>query len=78
MTISVDGAIAGPETKVMLNNGGCRHKRSSLEKSMNTAVLWCVAVLILMCFLSACGSGIWQVCLTLNYIMNVKKLTLAN
>ncbi|CAL4122701.1 unnamed protein product [Meganyctiphanes norvegica] len=58
----VEGIVvyAGCETKAMLNNGGTRYKRSMLERLMNTEVMWCVVILIVMCLISAAGAGIWQ------------------
>uniref|UniRef100_A0A8C8SQE3 Phospholipid-transporting ATPase n=1 Tax=Pelusios castaneus TaxID=367368 RepID=A0A8C8SQE3_9SAUR len=50
---------AGHETKTMLNNSGPRYKRSKLERRVNTDVLWCVLLLILMCLIGAFGHGIW-------------------
>ncbi|XP_072476788.1 phospholipid-transporting ATPase VD isoform X1 [Notamacropus eugenii] len=50
---------AGHETKAMLNNSGPRYKRSKLERRANTDVLWCVLLLISMCFTGALGHGIW-------------------
>lgn len=43
----------------MLNNGGPRLKRSKLEVRMNAAVVWCVVLLVVMCFVGAVGSGLW-------------------
>ncbi|KAM9679000.1 phospholipid-transporting ATPase VD [Trichechus inunguis] len=50
---------AGHETKAMLNNSGPRYKRSKLERRANTDVLWCVLLLIIMCFTGALGHAIW-------------------
>ncbi|XP_006872752.1 PREDICTED: probable phospholipid-transporting ATPase VD [Chrysochloris asiatica] len=50
---------AGHETKAMLNNSGPRYKRSKLERRANTDVLWCVLLLIIMCFTGALGHKIW-------------------
>ncbi|XP_040916463.1 probable phospholipid-transporting ATPase VD [Toxotes jaculatrix] len=50
---------AGHETKAMMNNSGPRYKRSQLEKRLNTDVLWCVVLLIVMCLISAVGHGLW-------------------
>uniref|UniRef100_G3TCE5 Phospholipid-transporting ATPase n=1 Tax=Loxodonta africana TaxID=9785 RepID=G3TCE5_LOXAF len=50
---------AGHETKAMLNNSGPRYKRSKLERRANTDVLWCVLLLIIMCFTGALGHEIW-------------------
>ncbi|MED6267907.1 putative phospholipid-transporting ATPase VD [Characodon lateralis] len=43
----------------MMNNSGPRYKRSQLEKRLNTDVLWCVALLIVMCLTAAVGHGLW-------------------
>lgn len=43
----------------MLNNGGPRYKRSSLEKQMNQDVIWCVFILIFLCVLGAIGCKVW-------------------
>ena len=45
----------GHETKAMMNNSGPRYKRSQLEKGLNTDVLWCVLLLIIMCLTAAIG-----------------------
>uniref|UniRef100_A0A3Q4BS14 Phospholipid-transporting ATPase n=1 Tax=Mola mola TaxID=94237 RepID=A0A3Q4BS14_MOLML len=50
---------AGHETKAMMNNSGPRYKRSYLEKRLNTDVLWCVLLLIVMCLTAAIGHGLW-------------------
>ncbi|CAB1451863.1 unnamed protein product [Pleuronectes platessa] len=50
---------AGHETKAMMNNSGPRYKRSQLEKRLNTDILWCVVLLIIMCLTSAVGHGLW-------------------
>ncbi|KAG5886182.1 hypothetical protein JTB14_036051 [Gonioctena quinquepunctata] len=57
----VEGIVvyAGHETKAMLNNGGPRYKRSSLEKQMNLDIIWCVIILIFLCVLGAIGCKIW-------------------
>uniref|UniRef100_A0A673BIW6 P-type ATPase N-terminal domain-containing protein n=1 Tax=Sphaeramia orbicularis TaxID=375764 RepID=A0A673BIW6_9TELE len=46
---------AGHETKAMMNNSGPRYKRSRLERRLNTDVLWCVLLLVLMCLTAAVG-----------------------
>ncbi|CAK6979560.1 probable phospholipid-transporting ATPase VD [Scomber scombrus] len=51
---------AGHETKAMMNNSGPRYKRSQLEKRLNTDVLWCVLLLIIMCLTAAIGHGLWM------------------
>ncbi|XP_038625040.1 probable phospholipid-transporting ATPase VD [Tachyglossus aculeatus] len=50
---------AGHETKAMLNNSGPRYKRSRLERRVNTDILWCVLLLLLMCLIGAVGHGVW-------------------
>ncbi|XP_065593138.1 phospholipid-transporting ATPase VD isoform X1 [Cyrtonyx montezumae] len=50
---------AGHETKAMLNNSGPHYKRSKLERKVNSDILWCVLLLILMCLTGATGHGIW-------------------
>ncbi|KAJ8976657.1 hypothetical protein NQ317_010373, partial [Molorchus minor] len=57
----VEGIVvyAGHETKAMLNNGGPRYKRSSLEKQMNQDVIWCVLILIFLCVIGAAGCKLW-------------------
>ncbi|XP_074547885.1 phospholipid-transporting ATPase VD [Halichoeres trimaculatus] len=51
---------AGHETKAMMNNSGPRYKRSQLEKRLNTDVLWCVLLLVVMCLTAAVGHGLWM------------------
>uniref|UniRef100_A0A8C7XL52 Phospholipid-transporting ATPase n=1 Tax=Oryzias sinensis TaxID=183150 RepID=A0A8C7XL52_9TELE len=50
---------AGHETKAMMNNSGPRYKRSLLERRLNRDILWCVALLIVMCLIAAVGHGLW-------------------
>lgn len=50
---------AGHDTKAMLNNSGCRYKRSRLEKDINKDVVACVAILFTLCFVGALGCGFW-------------------
>ncbi|XP_040056467.2 phospholipid-transporting ATPase VD isoform X2 [Gasterosteus aculeatus] len=50
---------AGHDTKAMMNNSGPRYKRSQLEKHLNTDVLWCVLLLVIMCLSAAIGHGFW-------------------
>lgn len=58
----VEGIViyAGHDSKAMLNNGGPRHKRTRLERLMNTEVLCCVVILIVMCVIGAIGSTRWN------------------
>ncbi|XP_075051388.1 phospholipid-transporting ATPase VD [Mixophyes fleayi] len=50
---------AGHETKTMLNNNGPRYKRSRLERRLNSDILWCVLLLLIMCLVGALGHGFW-------------------
>ncbi|CAJ0928443.1 unnamed protein product [Ranitomeya imitator] len=50
---------AGHDTKTMLNNSGPRYKRSQLERQLNSDILWCVLLLLIMCLMGALGYGIW-------------------
>nr|KAG5711610.1 hypothetical protein BaRGS_016792 [Batillaria attramentaria] len=43
----------------MMNNRGPRYKRSQLERRINRDVIWCVILLLFLCFFCAIGSGIW-------------------
>ncbi|XP_062899271.1 phospholipid-transporting ATPase VD-like isoform X1 [Mobula hypostoma] len=60
-TEAVAGIIvyAGHETKAMMNNSGPRYKRSKLERQLNKDVLWCVALLLVMCLIGVFGHWIW-------------------
>lgn len=42
----------------MLNNSGPHYKRSKLERKVNTDILWCVLLLLLMCLTGAIGK--WE------------------
>jgi hypothetical protein len=44
----------------MRNNTGPRVKRSKLEMRMNREIIWCVALLFVMCITCALGTGIWD------------------
>lgn len=43
----------------MLNNGGPRYKRSKLERQMNTDIIWCVVILLVLCVVGAVGCRFW-------------------
>lgn len=47
--------FTGHETKAMLNNSGPRYKRSKLERMMNWDIVWCVVILLVLCFIGAVG-----------------------
>ncbi|TSW48746.1 putative phospholipid-transporting ATPase VD [Bagarius yarrelli] len=51
---------AGHETKAMQNNSGPRYKRSKLERTLNTDIIWSVVLLLLMCLTSAVAQVIEQ------------------
>ena len=36
-----------------------RYKRSKLERQINLEVIWCVVILVVLCFIGAVGSGMW-------------------
>ncbi|XP_025085934.1 probable phospholipid-transporting ATPase VA isoform X2 [Pomacea canaliculata] len=57
----IEGLVlyAGHETKAMLNNRGPRYKRTKQERKINRDVIWCVILLLFLCFFCAIGSGIW-------------------
>ncbi|XP_074649753.1 phospholipid-transporting ATPase VD-like isoform X2 [Tubulanus polymorphus] len=57
----VEGIViyAGHETKSLLNNHGPRFKRSKLERRINKDVMWCVAILAILCFSGAIGYAVW-------------------
>ncbi|XP_068134633.1 phospholipid-transporting ATPase VD [Hyperolius riggenbachi] len=62
---------AGHETKTMLNNSGPRYKRSKLERKLNTDIMWCVLLLLVMCLTAALGHGLWLVSFPEPPIFNV-------
>ncbi|XP_067949362.1 phospholipid-transporting ATPase VA-like isoform X2 [Watersipora subatra] len=57
----IEGMViyAGHDTKAMKNSSGPRHKISRLESLMNRDVIWCLVILLFLCFFSAIGSGVW-------------------
>ncbi|XP_062514205.1 phospholipid-transporting ATPase VD-like [Corticium candelabrum] len=60
-TKSVVGLVlyAGHDTKSMRNNSGTPYKRSKLERMMNTDILWCIVILLVLCLTGAIGDTIW-------------------
>ncbi|XP_032378970.1 probable phospholipid-transporting ATPase IM [Etheostoma spectabile] len=52
--------FAGLQTKLMQNCGGTTFKRTSIDKLMNTLVLWIFAFLICMGVILAIGNTIWE------------------
>lgn len=57
--IECQSIFKGHETKALLNNGGPRYKRSTLEKQMNQDVIWCVLILIFLCIVGSIGCKLW-------------------
>ncbi|KAF7663742.1 hypothetical protein LDENG_00202030 [Lucifuga dentata] len=52
--------FAGLQTKLMQNCGKTKFKRTSIDKLMNTLVLWIFAFLICMGIILAIGNAIWE------------------
>ncbi|KAL2093381.1 hypothetical protein ACEWY4_010693 [Coilia grayii] len=53
--------FAGPQTKLMQNCGRSSFKRTSIDKLMNTLVLWIFGFLFCMGIILAIGNTIWEV-----------------
>ncbi|XP_055135052.2 probable phospholipid-transporting ATPase IM isoform X4 [Symphalangus syndactylus] len=52
--------FAGPDTKLMQNSGKTKFKRTSIDRSMNTLVLWIFGFLICLGIILAIGNSIWE------------------
>uniref|UniRef100_A0A6I8SRP2 Phospholipid-transporting ATPase n=1 Tax=Xenopus tropicalis TaxID=8364 RepID=A0A6I8SRP2_XENTR len=52
--------FAGPDTKLMQNSGKTKFKRTSIDRLMNTLVLWIFGFLICMGIILAIGNSIWE------------------
>ncbi|XP_078238363.1 phospholipid-transporting ATPase ID isoform X3 [Pogona vitticeps] len=52
--------FAGPDTKLMQNSGRTKFKRTSIDRLMNTLVLWIFGFLICMGVILAIGNSIWE------------------
>ncbi|XP_028263560.1 phospholipid-transporting ATPase ID isoform X2 [Parambassis ranga] len=52
--------FAGLQTKLMQNCGRTKFKRTSIDKLMNTLVLWIFALLICMGVILAIGNTVWE------------------
>ncbi|KAG7523476.1 putative phospholipid-transporting ATPase IM [Solea senegalensis] len=59
--------FAGPQTKLMQNCGRTTFKRTSIDKLMNTLVLWIFAFLICMGVILAIGNTIWESQIGINF-----------
>nr|DBA31786.1 TPA: hypothetical protein GDO54_007562 [Pyxicephalus adspersus] len=52
--------FAGPDTKLMQNSGKTKFKRTSIDRLMNTLVLWIFGFLVCMGIILAVGNSIWE------------------
>ncbi|XP_058504274.1 phospholipid-transporting ATPase ID isoform X2 [Solea solea] len=52
--------FAGPDTKLMQNSGRTKFKRTSIDRLMNTLVLWIFGFLVCMCVILAVGNAVWE------------------
>ncbi|NXI29298.1 AT8B2 ATPase, partial [Sterrhoptilus dennistouni] len=50
----------GPDTKLMQNSGRTKFKRTSIDRLMNTLVLWIFGFLVCMGVILAIGNAIWE------------------
>ncbi|XP_070763654.1 phospholipid-transporting ATPase ID [Enoplosus armatus] len=59
--------FAGSQTKLMQNCGRTTFKRTSIDKLMNTLVLWIFAFLVCMGVILAIGNTVWESCIGKNF-----------
>ncbi|XP_006895390.1 PREDICTED: probable phospholipid-transporting ATPase IM [Elephantulus edwardii] len=52
--------FAGPDTKLMQNSGKSKFKRTSIDRLMNTLVLWIFGFLVCLGIILAIGNSIWE------------------
>ncbi|XP_051896651.1 phospholipid-transporting ATPase ID isoform X2 [Pristis pectinata] len=52
--------FAGPDTKLMQNSGHTKFKRTSIDRLMNTLVLWIFGFLVCMGTILGIGNSIWE------------------
>ncbi|XP_037532568.1 phospholipid-transporting ATPase ID [Nematolebias whitei] len=52
--------FAGPDTKLMQNSGRTKFKRTSIDRLMNTLVLWIFGFLFCMGVILAVGNAVWE------------------
>ncbi|KAM6967433.1 phospholipid-transporting ATPase ID [Aplochiton taeniatus] len=52
--------FAGPDTKLMQNSGRTKFKRTSIDRLMNTLVLWIFGFLVCMGVILAVGTAVWE------------------
>ncbi|KAF3822903.1 hypothetical protein GH733_010339 [Mirounga leonina] len=53
-------SFLGPDTKLMQNSGRTKFKRTSIDRLMNTLVLWIFGFLVCMGVILAIGNAIWE------------------
>uniref|UniRef100_G3SZL2 Phospholipid-transporting ATPase n=1 Tax=Loxodonta africana TaxID=9785 RepID=G3SZL2_LOXAF len=51
---------AGPDTKLMQNSGKTKFKRTSIDRLMNTLVLWIFGLLACLGIILAIGNSVWE------------------
>ncbi|KAM5235534.1 putative phospholipid-transporting ATPase IM [Ctenodactylus gundi] len=52
--------FAGPDTKLMQNSGKTKFKRTSIDRLMNSLVLWIFGFLVCLGVILAIGNSIWE------------------
>ncbi|XP_060227514.1 probable phospholipid-transporting ATPase IM isoform X2 [Meriones unguiculatus] len=52
--------FAGPDTKLMQNSGKTKFKRTSIDRLMNTLVLWIFGSLVCLGIILAIGNSVWE------------------
>nr|XP_036878067.1 probable phospholipid-transporting ATPase IM [Manis javanica] len=52
--------FAGPDTKLMQNSGKTNFKRTSIDRLMNTLVIWIFGFLVCLGIILAIGNSIWE------------------
>ncbi|CAG0915171.1 unnamed protein product [Notodromas monacha] len=52
--------FAGKDTKLMMNSGKTKFKRTSIDRLMNVLILGIVFFLVMMCLLCTVAAGIWE------------------
>ncbi|XP_062998720.1 probable phospholipid-transporting ATPase IM [Elgaria multicarinata webbii] len=52
--------FAGPDTKLMQNSGKTKFKRTSIDRLMNTLVVWIFGLLVFMGIILAVGNSVWE------------------
>ncbi|XP_015984076.2 probable phospholipid-transporting ATPase IM isoform X5 [Rousettus aegyptiacus] len=52
--------FAGPDTKLMQNSGKTKFKRTSIDRLMNTLVLWIFGFLVCLGIILGIGNSIWE------------------